>query len=436
MTRTAKRESENLKPRPRRVEPTGAENGDEYAEQTASLSNIQRLLAQPQPRLGPRDILTLQRTAGNQAVQRLLKRTSKTTADDTRQEAESRSQPSVEEGRSHITSTDTPRVQRRLENTGYNNMITLGPHQGAVETYAGLLSSAVESARDMIATKYFVHVPSVDGYMQNLFDNFDVKQNRFKNGSAMPRQAGYWIESYATKIAMPRAGGDLDVLLQAKRGNSRPDVVLQYKGVDIAWLDITSSASEGHIYDKDHAGWFGTPYVTEVTYQPLKLNELNTVAVPDQSSRDINALLAAAGEAYTKQLDWEGRIIEKYGRGFGGLMGAVYYYVKNNAVEHEEARDLSSRRMDKDFSPDEPGNKFERLALDFMKEHAGKRPEPRELAAVVMYWNGMVARYEKRFNSTLPEGYYVPSKEQLGLKWVKNISSADGEPVIREWFPA
>ena len=60
---------------------------------------------------------------------------------------------------------DVSPVQRELENTSTNNLATLGPHKDAVEAYANKLSMAVESARDMIFTKYFVHVPSVDGYM-------------------------------------------------------------------------------------------------------------------------------------------------------------------------------------------------------------------------------------------------------------------------------
>lgn len=269
--------------------------------------------------------------------------------------------------------------------------------------------------------------------MQNFLDNFNTASNRFTAASAMPRQAGYWIESYATKIALPAAGGNLDVLLQAKRGNSRPDVILQFKSTDIAWLDITSSASEGHIYDKNSIGWLETPYVTEVTYQPLKIEDLNLVSIPDKNSKDIGGLLNAVQEAQKKQLAWEGAVIEKYGFKFGDLMRNTYLYAKENAIKHEEGG-MSDNNFDQLFSPDSPGNKFEKLALAFMQEQAGKQPEPKELAAVLMYWSSMVTRYEKRFGKELPQIFHLPSKSNLGLSWVKDVSSADGEPVVREWF--
>ena len=251
----------------------------------------------------------------------------------------------------------------------------------------------------------------------------------------MPRQAGYWIESYATKIAAPVAGGGLNVILQAKRGNSRPDVILQFENTEIAWLDITSSASEGHIYDKDHDGWLGTPYVTEVTYSPLKLTELKLVSVPDVFTMDISGLLSAAKEANEKQLNWEGTVVENYGQYFGTLMQKAYYYAKESAVKHYEDGISRDSELEKLFSPDEPGNKFEKLALALVEGKSVKQPDARELTAVIMYWNGMISRYDKRFVKKLPREFYVPSKEQLGLSWVKDISSADGEPIVREWFP-
>ncbi len=328
-----------------------------------------------------------------------------------------------------------PSVQLQLENTAYNNPQILNPHKSAVEQYAQDLSKAVESARDMIMTKYFVHVPAVDGYMQKFLDNFDTSTNKFIDGAAMPRQAGYWIESYVTKIAATKAGGGLDVILQAKRGNSRPDVVLQFMGKDVAWLDITSTVSEGHIFDKNSEGWFGTPYVTEVTYKGLKLNELNTVDIPDKSTKDISGLLDKAKEAYQKQLDWESNILEKYGKNFGSLMHNVYFYVKESAVKHEDDMDMEDEDMDKYYSPDVAGNKFEKLALSFMGDKIGREPEARELAAVIMYWQTMVSRYEKNFQATLPDIYHLPGKKELGLSWIDDASSSDGEPLVREWFP-
>lgn len=377
----------------------------------------------------------LQRAIGNQAVGQLLSEQSPGTGPDEYAQSAQQSLQQMQASRAgDIQRTPIPTIQLKLENTSYNNLVALGPYKGAVETYAKDLSDAVESARDMIATKYFVHIPAVDGYMQKFLDNFDTGTNKFIDGAAMPRQAGYWIESYVTKVIAPSASG-LDVVLQAKRGNSRPDVVLQYKGTDLAWLDITSGVSEGHIFDKDSDGWLGTPYVTEVTYDGLKLNELNTVAVPDKSTKDISGLLERAKEAYAKQMLWEARVLEKHGLNFGTLMHNVYYYVKESAVKHEEENDLSETSMDAFYSPDMPGNKYEKLAVSFIADKVGKEPDPRELAAVLMYWQNMISRYEKQFQNKLPPQYHVPGKEQLGLSWVNDASSSDGEPLVRDWFP-
>lgn len=321
--------------------------------------------------------------------------------------------------------------QLKLENTKWNNLLI--DFKSAVESYASSLSNAVEEARSMIATKYFIHVPAVDGYMENFLDNFNKDTNKFIDGAAVPRQAGYWIESYVTKIARPSASG-LDVLLQAKRGNSRPDVILQFKGNDIAWLDITSTVSEGHIYDKNSSGWNTTPYVTEVTYDGLKVIDLDLVSVPDAKSKDLSKLIEQANAAKLKQLEWEQAVIEKKGLALAKLLHGCFGYIKQCAIE--EAELINSHKFDKLYSPDEPGNKFELWALRWVKNFTGKEINAKDLASMLLYWNGMLIRYIKRFDGVkLPVEFNLPSKNQLGLSWVKDSSSSDGEPVIRELFP-
>lgn len=324
-------------------------------------------------------------------------------------------------------------LQPKLENESINNPVALGEDLGSVQSYAGALSDAVEQGRSLVATKYFVHVPPADGYMSALVDNFDVDTNAFRNGRRMPRQAGYWIESYATKVESPAAGGGLDVLTQAKRGKSRPDVVLQQNGMDLAWLDITSEGSKDHIYSKDSDGWFETPYVTEVTYTRLKLNELNSVAVPDESSQDLSALLEKAAQAQQKTLDWEASIIEKHGLWFAVNLLNLYTIVKGHAVEVQDQM-WRDEEVDMMYDPLVEGNEYERYSVNYFSEKLGQTVTPRELAAALMYMGGAVARYENRFNSTLPDIYKVETKDHIGLKWIKDVSSADGEPILRDWF--
>lgn len=324
-------------------------------------------------------------------------------------------------------------TQFKLENTKINQ--DLKGHKSTIENYASKLSTEVENARSMVATKYFVHVPPSDGYMQNFVDNFDDSNNKFINPSAVPMQAGYWIESYVTKIVALAAGGGLDVLLQAKRGNSRPDVILQSNKQDVAWLDITSTNSEGHIYDKNSEGWNSTPYVTEVTYDGLKVIDLNKIAVPGKDSVDLSALIERANKVKQQQLEWEATLIERKGLELAKLLAKCYEYIKGEAVKAEES-EMEDDSFDKSFSPDMPGNRFETWALYWMKAMTGKAIEAKELASLLLYWKGMIQRYTKRFpGAKLPPEFNLPTKGQLGLSWVDDSSSADGEPLIRDLFP-
>ncbi|MFI7358027.1 DUF4157 domain-containing protein [Streptomyces avidinii] len=90
----------------------------------------------------------------------------------------------------------------------------------------------------------------------------------------VPAMAGYAIESLATKVFLterrswtgPASGLTFSVAMQVTHGNTRPDVVLQLDGTDVAWYDITSAKSLGHIFEKDGSGWQTKPYVAEIAY--------------------------------------------------------------------------------------------------------------------------------------------------------------------------
>lgn len=358
--------------------------------------------------LKPKDAIILQRWLGNRAVTNLIK--SKKNAD-----------------RSQSTLFGPP-LARLLENESVNKLV---PELAEIKLFANQLSAGVEEARGMIMSKYFIHIPPADGYMQALVDNFDAKTNKFKNASKVPRQAGYWIESYATKVLNPRPA-TMARLLQATRGKSRPDVVLQKNGSDLAWLDITSSKSGGHIFNKDHAGWLGTPYVTEVTYPGISVLELNSVSVPDKSSKDLSTLLAKANQALEETLNWEQMVLEKYGFQFGTLLQNAVSHIKGRAVESYDL--ISDDEHDERFAPDSPDNEFSKAVCTNVGMLVKQPVEPEELAAAAMYLQGAMTRYEKRFGGKLPDQFKIPNKAAMGLTWVKDVSSADGEPILRKWF--
>lgn len=80
---------------------------------------------------------------------------------------------------------------------------------------------------------------------------------------------GYAIETIAC-ANLPGVLNGLNVDFQVAAGNTRPDIVLRNAfNQQIAWIDITSTASKNHIRAKDGAGWRTKPYVYEVFYETL-----------------------------------------------------------------------------------------------------------------------------------------------------------------------
>ncbi|CAM5563172.1 eCIS core domain-containing protein [Streptomyces avidinii] len=107
----------------------------------------------------------------------------------------------------------------------------------------------------------------------------------------VPAMAGYAIESLATKVFLterrswtgPASGLTFSVAMQVTHGNTRPDVVLQLDGSDVAWYDITSAKSLGHIFEKDGSGWQTKPYVAEVAYPQVTAQTVESNAAKWQS---------------------------------------------------------------------------------------------------------------------------------------------------------
>lgn len=65
------------------------------------------------------------------------------------------------------------------------------------------------------------------------------------------------------------------VYLQVRHGNTIPDIVIvDRSGNEAAWLDITSSGTAGHIWDKDGSGWKTTDFVAELLYNPLDFSKI------------------------------------------------------------------------------------------------------------------------------------------------------------------
>lgn len=101
---------------------------------------------------------------------------------------------------------------------------------------------------------------------------------------------GYAVESLVTLAVKTDEGGVLSALggryrpgYQVSIGSTRPDIVLyDQDDKDVAWFDITSADSVGHIDDKQHTGWKTRPSVAEICYPALVLGKLLENGIGDQ----------------------------------------------------------------------------------------------------------------------------------------------------------
>ena len=65
------------------------------------------------------------------------------------------------------------------------------------------------------------------------------------------------------------------VLLQVTHGSTRPDIVITDRGNnEVAWLDITSENSAGHIWNKEGNGWSTSGFVAELLYPTFDVTKL------------------------------------------------------------------------------------------------------------------------------------------------------------------
>jgi hypothetical protein len=90
---------------------------------------------------------------------------------------------------------------------------------------------------------------------------------------------GYAVEELAGQRLRARPLSSLPhgcaISWQAGRASTRPDVIVTRGGADVAWLDITSSGSEGHVLAKQHTKWKrGGLWVAELVYPSLEPEQL------------------------------------------------------------------------------------------------------------------------------------------------------------------
>lgn len=139
----------------------------------------------------------------------------------------------------------------------------------AVVAFENAFNTAVQQAHHhVIAAPRLGALANLDGHTSKWVEDWTAAMNGNAPGS-LATSFGYAIESLTTMVYLPAAPQGMTIQLQGVRGGTRPDLILRGDNGDIAWMDITASASAGHIWDK--VGWDQQPHVSEVTYPSLAM---------------------------------------------------------------------------------------------------------------------------------------------------------------------
>lgn len=117
-----------------------------------------------------------------------------------------------------------------------------------------------------------------------------VKNSRESGGTSFLRAAyGYAVEDIANSIILRDYQGSAygyTIELQVNYGSTIPDIVIRDGSrQDVAWLDITSAGSEGHIFNKQHSRWRTTLFVAELLYPPFDYTNLRTSDIGGTAAR-------------------------------------------------------------------------------------------------------------------------------------------------------
>jgi len=196
---------------------------------------------------------------------------------------------------------------------------------------AGYLDRDVQYAKEIIDTDPLLK--SVKYGEGSYLDRWVKTFTEFTTTGEVPvfffASYGYAVETLASPFFLGRNFDGYKVNDQVSHGHTRPDFVISRGGDEIAWLDITSSASQGHIFSKQGSGWKTRPYVAEILYEmPNPKNFAQTAsgkltedqlkalnkAQEDQAlrmftfDRGMKKMALLLGEAYRKAYEEKGQL--------------------------------------------------------------------------------------------------------------------------------
>ncbi len=123
------------------------------------------------------------------------------------------------------------------------------------------------SALDTGKPKQNLWIRDAGFYLNNGISGFSMYTSY---GSAVEEMVNLFID-----VHYPFFVNGYRVRTQIRHGNTIPDIVIEdANGTEVAWLDITSSSSAGHIWNKDGSGWDTTDFVAELLYDTLDFTKI------------------------------------------------------------------------------------------------------------------------------------------------------------------
>jgi Domain of unknown function (DUF4157) len=154
------------------------------------------------------------------------------------------------------------------------------PHRTAdtaLDAYAKAFSDMVDRA-----AKQVLQIDTVPEDGGGMYDRWSTLATDYLDSTIVSpflhAAYGYAVEKMVTKDVHSIDGqlpSGWSVLSQVSRGMTRPDFVLwDGGGGERAWLDVTSDASTGHIFNKAGSGWKSRDYVFEIVYTALDLSKI------------------------------------------------------------------------------------------------------------------------------------------------------------------
>ncbi len=127
---------------------------------------------------------------------------------------------------------------------------------------------------------------------------------------------------------------------QETHGGTRPDFVIRCVTDDarngpVAWLDLTSIKSSGHIFQKSGSGWRTTPFVAELFYSPLSLSNISMAGDYSIAER------ARLNSAIRRQETQQRLLIEHMVRYTNKALGTLYSELRR--IVNGDPRNVISR---------------------------------------------------------------------------------------------